>query len=596
MSALSLRTCLAAELIHHFRKIGPMADSDESRDVYRPSGGVHWFKFACGLFLTTGAALFMACCLELALIFGIYYIVIAPCVAALAVAGIWIVVLHWSHCRSPGVATWAAFPLGLLLYLGYYQVGLMLEVGGENALRVDWLPRYIHFRMKSDVARDAHDRRDVVQKQPDLIQQCSNWLFFGVETIAVVGVVVGAGRKWSSRPYCEACGKWMKSESLKLSLGSGSALLKALQQEDHLQVPTCLANTIAENAIGCSVAIDYCPSCPGEGRTTAVYLTVSDIPVSAGEPADQITPKKKKTAPTLPKLADHIALRPREVVALAAAFPKVKSGIADSKLLHEVQTAATEIADAREAQAGEWQGTYAQIEAVEAQDAGRILRRRNSWLLSLLGLAPACGGIFLGLGSLAILLFQPPDWVYGAVAACAISCLVLNSVWLLLFHEYYAVRPILDTTRRVLAGRADSAVRLDRPDLYFVEIVPRRNWGKGSARRVTDIGFLELNPTQRELIFQGDRERYWIPAESIISVQHECFAEAVQHEFQRSPTLHHFVVVRAMTTAGPWETCLHCRQPRFQRSSAKRRLAHALQLEGQIRELLPPPDRERKNA
>src|SRR5262249_853269 len=117
-------------------------------------------------------------------------------------------------------------------------------------------------------------------------------------------------------------------------------------------------------------------------------------------------------------------------------------------------------------------------------------------------------------------------------------------------------------------------------------VVPRINWGKVMIENASDIGFLELNKKRRELIFEGDRERYWIPVESILEVKHEFWAESVQHQLQSSPTLRHLVVVSAMTKHAPWETWFYRRPVEFRRHTAKRLLADSLELESQIRELM----------
>ena len=79
--------------------------------------------------------------------------------------------------------------------------------------------------------------------------------------------------------------------------------------------------------------------------------------------------------------------------------------------------------------------------------------------------------------------------------------------------------------------------------------------------------------------FEGDRERYWIPAESILEIKHEFWAESVQHQLQKAPSLNHVIVVRAMTASGPWETWFYSRQYKFRPHTEKRRLANALELE-----------------
>jgi hypothetical protein len=143
-------------------------------------------------------------------------------------------------------------------------------------------------------------------------------------------------------------------------------------------------------------------------------------------------------------------------------------------------------------------------------------------------------------------------------------------------------------TWRAFELRPNSAVDLNDPDLFFVDIIPRINWGKMMMENASDIGFLELDKKRRELVFEGDRERYWIPVESILEVKHESWAETVQHQLQTSPSLNHLVVVRAMTAAGPWETWFYRRQNKFRMNTATRRLADALELECKIRELMEP--------
>jgi hypothetical protein len=161
-------------------------------------------------------------------------------------------------------------------------------------------------------------------------------------------------------------------------------------------------------------------------------------------------------------------------------------------------------------------------------------------------------------------------------------------VWNLFFARYPTSRFMLRQARRAFELRADPAVDWNDPDLVFVDIIPRINWGKTMMENATDIGFLELNQKKRELIFEGDRERYWIPVDSILEVKHEFWASPAQHQFQRSPSLNHLVVVRAMTAGGPWETWFYRRHSGFHPQTAKRRLDDSLELESRIRELIAP--------
>lgn len=545
-----------------------MITPETSRTAYCPTGNVNWLKFFPALAFAAGVAVLMACCLHFLRVVGFYFVLVIPALAALVVGCAWMLGLNWSHCRSPRAASGGGVVLGLLLYFGYVHVGLIQLIGVGNAHRIDLLPKFVHFRMKTDVLRDAHAPRDAGNNQgPDRMQQAFNWFFFGGDVLVVIGVIVGTGRKWSSKPYCELCEKWMKSDLLKLSLGSSATLWKALQEGTSPDVDRCLASKVAENAAGSSLTIEYCPACPEHGRTSPVYLTITDGI----------------------QLASRAALHPAEVVTLAAAYPNLKGGIADSRLLEKVESAADDIEIAHADQAAEWLGKFARIEAIEEHDAGTILTRQNAILKLLISIVPPIIGLILGGMPFVVLMnrpLAPPEWVFGIAAFWMATCFFFACAWVIFFRHFVPGRFMFGKTRQAFEGRAESAVDLGNPSLIFVAVVPRAHWGKTMMETATDIGFLNLDAERREVVFEGDRQRYWIPAESIIEVKHDFYVEAVQHEYQRSPTFHHFVVLRAMTTTGPWETIFALRQHRFRRTSAKRRLADVLELERQIREIL----------
>jgi hypothetical protein len=569
----------------------------QSRAAYRPSGKVNWFKFFPGLAVAAGAAVVMAWCLYFALQRGFYLIFLAPVIASLPVAGVWYLVLIWSHCRNKVVAAVTSLALALLLYLGYYEIGLLHLIGVQNAHRIDMLPRYVQFRMRTDVAQDMHgpNVKRAGRPQPDRVLQTFNWFLFGGELLAGVGILVAVSQYCASRAYCEPCGKWMKSETLKLPPGSGATVWSSLQGGKYAEVQERLTNTSRQSAIGCTLTVEHCPGCPAEARSQAAYLTVKDVPVPGTR--DRIADKigslfKPKPSAGLRTLVDHAVLYPEEVGALAATFPSLKRSIeAHPSQFVEARLAEREIGRAREAQMPEWTKRVARIEAVDPLYAGTVLTRRNAVIQTIIGVVSIFGGFGLAFAPAGVLYSlepKPPDWVFGVAVGWLFACLVLNLFWILCFPTYLTSKFMLRQTRSAFEYRPDPAVDLKNPELIFVDIVPRINWGKQMMENATDMGFLELKKSRRELIFEGDRERYWIPVESILEIKHEFWAEAIQHQLQASPTLHHHIVVRAMTAEGPWETWFSLRQNSFRMLTAKRRLADAQELESKIRELMMP--------
>jgi hypothetical protein len=384
----------------------------------------------------------------------------------------------------------------------------------------------------------------------------------------------------------------MNYETLKLPPGLGATLWDSLQRADFAAVPQHLTGTSRQGAISGSLTIEHCPHCPAENRSNTVYLTVKDIPIPgtrdpiAAKIGSMLKPKHSAGQRTH---ADHAELRPEEVGALARSFPSLKNTIEPHpNLFAEVHLAAREIDRAGEAQVDEWTERVARVEAVEPSDAGTILTRKNAIIQTIIGVVSVFSGFALAFapaGVLSSLDPQPPDWVYGIAVGWLFGCMLLNLGWILFFARYPTSQFMLRQTRHAFELRPNPAVDMNDQDLFFVDIIPRINWGKQMMENATDIGFLQLDKTRRELRFEGDRERYWIPAESILEIKHEFWAESVQHQLQRSPSLNHVVVVCAMTASGTWETWFYCRQYRFRMHTEKRRLADVLELESKIREL-----------
>ena len=59
---------------------------------------------------------------------GHYYIGIVPALAGLAVAGLIRVAVAKGNCRNPGIAGAAGATAGLILYLGYFYIGMVNDL------------------------------------------------------------------------------------------------------------------------------------------------------------------------------------------------------------------------------------------------------------------------------------------------------------------------------------------------------------------------------------------------------------------------------------------------------------------------------------
>ena len=71
--------------------------------------------------------------------------------------------------------------------------------------------------------------------------------------------------------------------------------------------------------------------------------------------------------------------------------------------------------------------------------------------------------------------------------------------------------------RAQLLQRPEAIVDANNPDAIFVEVVPRRNWGKIALQNAEDVGFLHLDSQRRELLIEGDNKRYRVPVPAVVS-------------------------------------------------------------------------------
>jgi hypothetical protein len=117
---------------------------------------------------------------------------------------------------------------------------------------------------------------------------------------------------------------------------------------------------------------------------------------------------------------------------------------------------------------------------------------------------------------------------------------------------------------REFASRPDKLVEPSDPDALFVEVVLRENWPRNQfmLEPAIDVGFLRIDVDRQVLLFEGDKERYIVPAASILSCEVEqmqtaTYVVAGQPRTRTDPR--YAAVLRANRFDGPWEAALAVR-------------------------------------
>jgi hypothetical protein len=507
------------------------------RVFYRASGGVRLGLFLLWLLPAIATAALMALLLFWLFLNGYYYLIVMPVLVSLPVAGLIRLAVGKGHCRNWLLGGLAGLCAAALLYLGYFYCGMVYHWGPRAMSRPDLLPAYIKARMKSDVVRDVGGSKESATRSTGM-----NWLMFGFDSsiIMLVGVFTGVQR--SRKPYCEICKRWMMRHVTSLSPKASAAVLNALQIGSSQELAALCTAPVYSSVPYLGVGIDLCPSVQeGGSRGCPVYISAKQVlqspNVAKADPIDQARGKV---------LLRTLQATSAEMVALAPRF----------KMLENITGASAFRPSVTEKPAPAVQHDLpVEISAVEPKYAGKVVSRAMIWGGTILTLAPLLT-FFAGLG----LMLWATTILEGTATPTgkfiAFGMLGVATVFMiggltvgLKNPSFLANRILKKRLRRELALRPKRMVNPDNPDALHVEIVPKANWGKLMLYSASDIGLLLLDQVRREVLFEGDRQRFRVPVDALTYSGLETF---VLHQGHTKIT-YYYVVLRIESATLFWE-------------------------------------------
>jgi hypothetical protein len=201
----------------------------------------------------------------------------------------------------------------------------------------------------------------------------------------------------------------------------------------------------------------------------------------------------------------------------------------------------------------------ADIKPIDEWSGPRILTTKTVIIGNVLTLSPVVlmfAGVGLAAGASHLAFAEDvPD---GGPPLLGPAAGVLGIAVGVLIAAAAAYRALRNTTqlgnwylRRVARGeiksRPDALVDPDDPEAIFVELVPRPNWNRLMLETATDVGFLLVEETRREVLFEGDGERMRIPAGAILSCEVE---QTIIGEGAGGAIKYYFTVIRVQSPSG----------------------------------------------
>jgi hypothetical protein len=217
------------------------------------SGGVHWVLFplaVVGGLVAAGAIAWGLAALYAA---GMYWMFMAPAGAGLAMAAALYFLLRLGQCRNRWLGLALGVVCGCVLYLGYFQIDMARRLGPEWAWRIDALPGFIAFRIRTDVAGNMNQPGG---REPKPFWQLNLGAFCG-ELAFVLWFTSVVGFRTASRAFDETRGRWGKVAYAALPYGQSQSLI-AGQQEGRLAdvLQRLVAVPIQYNSAHCLLVLE----------------------------------------------------------------------------------------------------------------------------------------------------------------------------------------------------------------------------------------------------------------------------------------------------------------------------------------------------
>lgn len=164
---------------------------------------------------------------------------------------------------------------------------------------------------------------------------------------------------------------------------------------------------------------------------------------------------------------------------------------------------------------------FAQIEILPAEISGKILSARSvDMIRKLNAIAP-----LLWVIGIAIAIFGSMDAFWIVSICVGFSLIIFASLISMRDLKNFWLRHV---ARQEIKNRRDKLVDPDNLDSRFVEVVPKSNWGIKIPENATDIGFLSIDFQNKQILFEGDNERYCIPAEAIINCHQDSYSRSMK--------------------------------------------------------------------
>jgi hypothetical protein len=483
------------------------------RPSYRKSGKVDWPRFRRWVWLPVAASLLTSYLFVLLISPNHVLLLFGPMLLGLPIGGLVTLAVRRGHCRNQVVACFTCAVCFLVYLAGYLLFDYVNACGWAGLLNplgwLDFFPLRLREVYRSSLMPSASDVEEMA------------WTLFSLVGGPGCAIVLASLIACSAvGMYCENCRHWIRSRTVYPREGTGEFLVRLLQEGKVHELPLVEREELGFIAIlGARATVFYCSPSPDLQRRCPVYLTLVD---QAFQRTWLVFHKAKLWRhPFVPKPATRrqrfraqasimlweVPLTTNETLQLGHRIPSFQmtwgpaiTGIPHSEDRHFANGFTVQTIPGT---APRYEYFVLQILICYSLSFMPLIVFLAGLVLGGIGMAGFGAWYFLPLGILLVVVAGPICW--------------LNVEWLNFSH-------VVHRLRRVIGSRPDALVNPADPEAAIVTVVPREQWAKFPPDNPIDGGFLKIDEASRQLLFEGTRQRYRIPAAAILSCRVEPLA------------------------------------------------------------------------
>jgi hypothetical protein len=221
-------------------------------------------------------------------------------------------------------------------------------------------------------------------------------------------------------------------------------------------------------------------------------------------------------------------------------------------------------------------------------DEGRLSPPLHTAVAFVLALGPLVAALF---GLIGAGVYIAMNWSalggleIGLILGGALAVLVIAFIYLALIGQFLAARYQIGVARTVLRSRTQVCVQGADDDLIPVEVFDRCAW-TSSIIKSSDFGFLQIDSGRQALKFEGNKNRWEIPAGALVACRIE--EAIVGSEGNPGAEKRYYVVLALDHVGAPWEAGLVRSRTELGNDNSQSRYERAEALFGRISKLVGP--------